>query len=74
MGEYGSEKIPVKLTFTKAGNKLNVDIPGQGILELKQTDTNKFEFVEAGAVFTFAPDKNELTLLQGGGNFLFKKK
>lgn len=74
LGEYSSEKIPVKLTFTKDGNKLSVDIPGQGVLELKQTDTNKFEFAEAGAAFTFAAEKNELTLEQGGGKFLFKKK
>ena len=74
LGSYNSEAIPIVLTFTKTGNKLSVDVPGQGILELKQTDVNKFAFEEAGAVFTFTPEKNELTLEQGGGKFNFKKK
>ena len=74
LGEYSSELIPIKLTFTKAGNKLSVNIPSQGILDLEQTDVNKFEFAAAGAVFTFTAEKNELTLEQGGGKFLFKKK
>ncbi len=74
LGSYNSEAIPIVLTFTKTGNKLSVDVPGQGILELKQTDVNKFAFEEAGAVFTFTPEKNELILEQGGGKFNFKKK
>jgi hypothetical protein len=74
LGAYNSESIPVVLTFTKDGNKLVVDIPGQGALPLKQTAENKFTFDEAGAVFTFTPEKNELTLEQGGGKFNFKKK
>ncbi len=74
LGEYASAAIPVKITFTKEGNKLIADITGQGKINLTQTTANKFEFAEAGAVFEFTPSKNELVLAQGGGKFTFTKK
>jgi hypothetical protein len=74
LGEYASTKIPIKLIFTKQGNKLFVDIPGQGVLELEQTSTNKFEFTQAGAIFEFDTAKKELTLEQGGNKYVFTKK
>lgn len=73
LGAYSSTTIPVKITFSKEGNKLIADVTGQGKIELTQTDTNKFEFAEAGAIFEFTPGKNEFVLAQGGGKFTFTK-
>ncbi len=74
LGEYASPAIPVKITFSKEGNILLADVPGQGKFSLTQTAANKFELAEAGAVFEFTAGKNEFILSQGGGKFTFTKK
>jgi len=74
LGEYASAAIPVKITFTKEGNKLNAEVTGQGKISLTQTAANKFEFAQDAAVFVFDPTKNEMVLEQGGGKFTFTKK
>ncbi len=74
LGEYASTGVPFKITVTRDGKILIADITGQGKINLTQTDTNKFEFAEAGAVFEFTPGKNEFILSQGGGKFTFTKK
>ena len=74
LGEYASTAIPIKITFTKEGNKLNAEVTGQGKINLTQTATNKFEFAQDGVVFVFDPTKNEMVLEQGGGKFTFTKK
>lgn len=74
LGEYASDKIPIKITFSKEGNILIADVTGQGKVNLTQTAANKFEFTEAGAVFEFTPGKNEFVLSQGGGKYTFTKK
>ena len=74
LGEYASDKIPVKITFSKEGNILVADVTGQGKINLVQTAANKFEFTAAGAVFEFTPGKTEFVLSQGGGKYTFTKK
>jgi hypothetical protein len=74
LGEYSSTGVPVKITFTKEGNVLVADVTGQGKVNLTQTDVNRFEFAEAGAVFEFTPGKPEFVLEQGGGKYTFTKK
>ena len=73
-GEYSSEGVPIKITISRDGKNLVADITGQGKINLAQTDTNKFEFTEAGAVFEFTPGKNEFVLKQGGSKYTFTKK
>ena len=73
-GEYSTTALPIKITFSREGNVLVADVTGQGKVKLTQTEVNKFEYTEAGAVFEFAADKNEVTLSQGGGKFTFTKK
>lgn len=74
LGEYISDKIPVKIALSKEGNILIADVTGQGKINLIQTAANKFEFTEAGAIFEFTPGKNEFVLTQGGGKYTFTKK
>ncbi|MFM6926294.1 MAG: M1 family metallopeptidase [Ferruginibacter sp.] len=74
LGEYVSDKIPVKISFSKEGNTLIADVTGQGKVNLTQTGPFIFEFTAAGAVFEFTPGKNEFVLMQGGGKFSFIKK
>ncbi|MBK8497121.1 MAG: hypothetical protein IPL50_20565 [Chitinophagaceae bacterium] len=59
--------------FSREGNILVADVTGQGKVKLTQTDINKFEYAEAGAVFEFAVGKPEFDLKQGGGKFTFTK-
>ena len=74
LGEYISDKIPVKIIFSKEGNILIADVTGQGKVNLVQTAANKFEFTAAGALFEFTPGKTEFVLTQGGGKYSFTKK
>lgn len=74
LGEYASAVIPIKITFSKEGNKLIAEVTGQGKINLTQTAANKFEFAQDGVVFVFDPTKNEFVLEQGGGKFTFTKK
>ncbi|MDZ4664925.1 MAG: hypothetical protein SGJ15_08625 [Bacteroidota bacterium] len=37
-------------------------------------EKDKFQFEEAGIIVEFRPDKNELRLLQGGLDIIFKRE
>jgi hypothetical protein len=41
---------------------------------LTQQKRNKFKFDPAGIIMVFNPDKNEMTLKQGGENVVFTKE
>jgi len=73
-GEYASDQIPLKLIFEREGNKLIAKPSGQAATALEPTALHTFEFKQVGAVFVFDPEKNEVTLKQGGMTFIFKKQ
>jgi hypothetical protein len=72
-GTFSSKQLPVKVTFTKEEGKLMCEATGQDKIALENTGKDTFSFVAAGAVFEFDTAKNEVTLKQGGGTFLFTK-
>jgi hypothetical protein len=72
-GNYSSKQIPIKIIFTKEDNKLIAEPTGQDKVTLENTGKDTFSFVAAGAVFEFDTTKDEMTLKQGGGVFLFTK-
>ena len=74
LGDYVSEQIPISFTFVKEGNTLIAKPTGQPDTKLEATAKHQFEFPAVGAVFIFDPENGELTLKQGGGSFLYKKK
>ena len=74
LGVYSSAEMPLEITVTKKGNSLIAQGTNQPALPLEATDQHLFKFDQAGAVFEFNPSKDEMTLKQGGGEFLFVKQ
>jgi hypothetical protein len=73
-GVYASKQIPIKVTFKKEDDTLVAEAEGQEKLTLANSDKDTFSFDAAGLKFIFDTAKNEMTLKQGGGEFLFTKE
>jgi CubicO group peptidase (beta-lactamase class C family) len=73
LGEYSSTQIPLKITITKDKSTLFAQATGQSAFPLEAIDKDKFQFEQAGIEIEFNTEKNEFTLKQGGGSFLFSK-
>jgi CubicO group peptidase (beta-lactamase class C family) len=74
LGIYASTQLPLKITISKNGATLVAQATGQSSFSLEATEKDKFKFDQAGVIMEFNPEKNEMTLKQGGGNFLFTKE
>lgn len=72
-GIYTSEQIPIKIEVSKNGSQLVAKANGQATLPLEATSTTIFKFDQAGIVLEFSPANKQMTLKQGGKEFLFKK-
>ena len=73
IGNYSSKQMPLKITVTTDGKSLMAQATNQSAFPLDAKGNHIFSFDQAGIVMEFNPMKNELTLKQGGGTFLFKK-
>ncbi len=73
LGVYSSTQLPLKITITKDNTALIAQATGQSSFPLEATEKDKFKFDQAGVKMEFNTDKNELTLRQSGGVFLFTK-
>ena len=73
-GTYSSTQMPLKITITKNGTGLTAHATGQSAFLLEPSATDQFKFEQAGVVIDFSTTKNELTLKQGGGSYLFTKE
>jgi Peptidase family M1 domain len=73
-GVYASKQIPIKVTFKKEDDALVAEAEGQEKLTLNNSEKDTFSFDAAGLKFIFDTAKNEMTLKQGGGEFLFTKE
>jgi D-alanyl-D-alanine carboxypeptidase len=74
LGVYSSSDIPLKLTITKDNATLIAQATGQSSFPLEASEKDIFKFDRAGVVIEFNPVKNELTLKQGAGTYLFTKE
>jgi CubicO group peptidase (beta-lactamase class C family) len=74
LGVYSSTQIPLKITITKKNTTLISQATGQSSFPLEATEKDKFKFDPAGIEVEFNPDKNEMTLKQGGETVLFTKE
>jgi hypothetical protein len=72
-GVYSSPEVPLKITVTKDKTTLFAQATGQSAFPLEATEKDKFKFDTAGVVIEFNTEKNQLTLKQGGQQFLFTK-
>lgn len=73
-GTYSSTQVPLKITITTDGKSLTAQATGQSPFPLEAKENHVFQFDQAGIVIEFGPGKNELTLKQGGGTFLFARE
>lgn len=74
LGQYASSQIPLKITITQKENKLFAQATGQPEFPLEAATVNSFKFDPAGIVLEFNANKKEMTLKQGGKEFLFTKE
>ncbi|MBN2280672.1 MAG: beta-lactamase family protein [Candidatus Marinimicrobia bacterium] len=74
LGVYASEQIALKMTITKAGDKLLAQATGQSSFTLEATEKDQFTFDQAGIVLEFNPADKTMILKQGGGQFTFTKE
>jgi D-alanyl-D-alanine carboxypeptidase len=74
LGVYSSTQLPLKITITKDKKSLIAQATGQSSFPLEATEKDKFKFDQAGIVMEFNTSKNEMTLKQGGGTYLFSRE
>jgi len=74
LGVYSSTQLPIKITITKDNAILIAQGTGQPSFRLDAVENDKFKFDPAGIMLEFNPIKNQMTLKQGGGIFLFTKE
>jgi D-alanyl-D-alanine carboxypeptidase len=73
LGVYSSTQLPLKVTITKDNTTLRAQATGQREFGMDAIGQDKFSFDPAGIVMEFEPAKNQFTLKQGGGTYLFTK-
>ena len=73
LGVYSTKQIPIKITITKEGTDLFAEATGQEKFPLTTGAKDTFTFAPAGIELVFDSTKNEMTLKQGGGVFVFTK-
>jgi D-alanyl-D-alanine carboxypeptidase len=71
LGVYSTRQLPIKITITKDNSNLIAHATGQSSFPLDVTEKDKFKFDPAGVIMEFNTAKNEMTLKQGDGIFLF---
>jgi CubicO group peptidase (beta-lactamase class C family) len=74
LGVYSSTQIQLKITLTKNAATLFAQVTGQSPFPLDPTEKDKFKFDPFGLTMEFNPDKNELTVKEGGNILLFTKE
>ncbi len=73
-GVYASTTFPLKLTVTREDSTLFIQAEGQMKIPLEATAMDKFKFDPAGILIDFNRTRNELTLNQGGGTYVFTRQ
>lgn len=74
LGQYASPQIPPKISITEKDNQLFAQATGQATFPLEATSDTVFKFEQAGVVLEFNSSKSQMTLKQGGKEFLFTKE
>ncbi len=73
-GTYVSKDLPLKITVSVKEGNLIAQATGQSSFILTAKGEDKFVFDAAGLTMEFRPAANEMTLIQGGKTFAFKKE
>lgn len=73
-GTYASPNVPLKITITAESGSLWAQATGQEKFPLNNPEKDTFSASMAGITLVFNTDKNEMTLKQGAGNYVFTKE
>lgn len=73
VGTYSSTQVPLKIAFTKEADKLMAQATGQEKFPLEYKEKDTYFFEAGGIEVVFDTAKNEFTLKQGGGSYVFTK-
>jgi len=68
------QKAMGSVTISKNNAGLTAQATGQSAFPLEATGKDEFRFDQAGIKMEFNTDKNEMTLYQGGGTFVFTRE
>ncbi|MDE1191606.1 MAG: serine hydrolase [Arachidicoccus sp.] len=74
VGTYSSKSFPLKIKIFIEKNQLFAQADGQSSFSLSAISEKEFIFKQARIDMIFDAEKNEFTLKQGGGNYLFQKE
>jgi hypothetical protein len=69
-----SPGFPLKITVTRDAAVLYAQATGQSAFPFEATAADKFKSDTAGVVIEFNAEKNQMTLKQGGREFIFTKE
>jgi len=73
-GVFSMNPAAPKITFSEENNKLSFQIAGQGAYPLEVSGKDRFRFGQADMEFRFNDSKTEMTLVQEGQQFVFKRE
>ena len=74
LGIYSTKQIPINIVITKEENTLFAEPTGQAKIPLNGTAKDTFTYEAAGVEIIFDTTKNEMTLKQAGGTYVFVKE
>lgn len=74
VGVYTSPSFPLDVTITREDGVLKGQATGQPKFPLEAVEAYRFKFEQAGLELEFAPQKDEMTLRQGGGTYVLTRK
>lgn len=73
LGIYSSPTFPLKITITKDNLVLTAQATGQSAFNLIFEGEHTFSFYQARLTLVFDPEQDQMTLKQGGGEFVLKR-
>ncbi|WP_316793784.1 serine hydrolase domain-containing protein [Pedobacter frigoris] len=71
LGKYTSKDMPLKITITKSGATLIAQATDQPSFPLDAISKDEFKQEQYDVLLKFNREKREMTLVQGGKNFLY---
>jgi CubicO group peptidase (beta-lactamase class C family) len=74
VGVYGIPGAPIKLRFTREGDTLFIQLPGESPFPLEAAAENEFKIEGAGMIFEFDTSKNQVTQKRGDRERVFTKE
>lgn len=74
LGNYSAAQAPIKILIAKDKSTLMAQATGQPSFPLEAKGNHTFSFDQAGIILIFNPEKSEMTLKQGGGEFVFARE